>query len=184
MPLVLAIVDPGCESKGASELERRAEQLLEPHSGRWAESQSGEHHHAGGWRYPFAEFETIRGLYRYWEPGVRPTTKPLDRASGYGDGNDCVACNGTGLIPFACARNACPLCGGLGVDVGEHHNPNIFPLSLMDPSLSPWAIVTPDGRWQCCDRPVRWWRADWTSHVREVAAYFRHCYGVCLGVKY
>ena len=48
----------------------------------------------------------------------------------------------------------------------------------------PPALVTPDGRWHGTDTVARWWRRDWESHVREVSAYYRHCYGVCMRVKY
>jgi len=179
--MILVIVDPGCEAKGQDDIEHLARNLLYPYSSSYLHAQGGPHHHARGYAWTAGHFECTRGIWPFDDDDL-PTVHPLAHPPSFPDGNTCLGCNGTGRVPFACAENICPLCGGAGVQLDNDIEPGIFPLSLMRPDLIPWAIVTPDGRMHCCetaDGP----RPDWEREAQELAAYFRHCYGVCLQVK-
>jgi len=169
MVLVLVVVNPGCDAKTQEDVAGLAWDLLDPHGHeevRWW----GGHHHVFGRVDPSGHFSRVR-LVSDFDDDDLPTVRPISHPPSYPDGNTCLGCNGTGRIPFACALNTCPLCGGAGFQVDDNLEPGIFPLWLMDPGFDPWAIVTPDGRWHSSNRP------DWERRVREIASYFRHCYG-------
>jgi hypothetical protein len=180
MPDVLVIVNPGCDAKAQEDVRGPAWDLLYPHCHN--QLRAGDHHHVCGTLYPWSwgHFSRCSHISDFDDDDL-PTVRPLSHPPSYPDGNTCLGCNGTGQIPFACARNTCPLCGGAGVQLDDDLDPGIFPIPLISPEYIPWAIVTPDGHWHCCESFSDW--SAWQSHVQEVASYFRHCYGVCMRVK-
>lgn len=153
-----------------------------------AESRDPEKGRYGYWENPNAKWDwwQIGGRWTAaWDKSYDPKTDPENQEI-------CWLCQGTGERKDMNCPNGCNACNGKGIQIKwptswkSKPDSNIFPLSkvlpdILDDSLHvPFAIITPDGKWNEAGE-MGWWgivkneKDDWKEQAKQILTAHKNC---------